>query len=94
VLRVQGIGRVAAIGQVAGFIEVEGRPSMAFTPEHLDRRRRTNIWVFKVFSIINLALALLFLAIDISTLWWLALLLLLVGAFMGMAWFPRFTRRT
>jgi hypothetical protein len=35
-----------------------------------------------------------FLAIDAGALWWLALVLLLSGAWMGMAWFPRFTRRT
>ena len=66
---------------------------MALPPDQLERRRRTNIRAFKVFSIINLALALLFVAIDAGTLWWLALLLLLTGAFMGMVWFPRFTGR-
>jgi hypothetical protein len=53
---------------------------MALTPEQLEKRRRQNTVIFKVFSVLFVAVALLFLATAPGALWWLALIFLITGS--------------
>ena len=57
---------------------------MPLTPEQAAKRRRTNTVIFKIFSVVFILVALLFL---VSGRWWLGLTFLLVGLFMVGAWF-------
>jgi fatty acid desaturase len=66
-------------------------PIVPLTPEQRDYRRRTNTFILRVASIVFMLMALLLL-LTATGIWWRWVIFLLVGSFMALACFPRFTR--